>query len=117
MKRKTRRRTCVCGSKHTDRVGYIVDNEFKGVTRVDEDYEHTFIKPSPVFVRMTIKQWFKLSLLLSLFFTPFCGPLMALAIKMLYDGKLDEKLTKKAMDEWKRQGFCFKCGITWTEAI
>jgi hypothetical protein len=98
-------------------VGYLVDNNFTGVTVVHEDFEHTLKKPGPEFTCMTFKQWWKLALWLSLFFTPFAGPFMAMAIKILYDGKLDEEISKRVQKEWARQGFCFKCGITWEETI
>jgi hypothetical protein len=117
-KDKDRRRVCIeCGSKHTERVGWLVENDYPGVTRVDEKYEHTFEKPGQVRTCMNFKQWRKLAIWLSLFFTPIAGPFMALAIKILYDGKIDKEMSAQVQKEWARQGFCFRCGVTWEECI
>jgi hypothetical protein len=112
------RKSCrCCGSRHLAKIGHLVEEDFEGVIYVDEDYEHNFTKPGPVEKSMNLMQWIKLSILLSLFFTPFAGPFMALAIKILYDGTIDKELTNRIWAIWANQKFCFECGKTWKESI
>jgi hypothetical protein len=111
------RKSCAnCGGRHIDKVGRIVKADYEGVTTVHEDYEWTFQVPAVAYTCITFKQWLGLSILLSIFFTPFAGPGMAYAVKILYDGRIDHAITKKVIDLWYDQKFCFKCGVTWQES-
>lgn len=111
------RKTCcpACKSKYMARVGWLVEHGFPSVTKVDENFEYTFTKPGPVGHCMNFKQWKKLAIWLSLFFTPIAGPFMAYIVKILYDGGVDEVESARVQKEWARQGFCYDCGITWRE--
>jgi hypothetical protein len=114
-----RKKSCpACGGRKLSRVQDVVESNFHGVKTVPERYEWKLTKPAgPVVARMSMKQFIKLSLFLSLFFTPFLGPFMAWMVKILYDGSIDPKATKARVQEWARQGFCFKCGLIWTEEL
>jgi hypothetical protein len=112
---KPRKKCLVCNSKHIGKVGEIVSSDYEGVTIVDERWEHNFIKPKPIISIITFKQWVKLSIILSLFFTPFAGPFLAFIVKIFYDGRIDKDLTRKDLNIWRNQKFCFVCGITWKE--
>jgi hypothetical protein len=95
----------------------VINSDYENVEFVDEDTEWRFTQPKNIQTKLTIKQTLGLSILLSIFFTPFLGPVMALIIKGIYDGKKDETLTKKELDKWANQKYCFKCGIIWEEAL
>jgi hypothetical protein len=118
MKERKRRKSCPeCRSRDIARVKHIVENDFRGVTVINEDCKDTLVEPGPVYIFLPWKKVGKLALWFSLFFTPFAGPLMALAVKILYDGKIDEEASVQTHKEWARQGFCYSCGSTWDNPI
>jgi hypothetical protein len=113
-KMKVARKTCLyCNSKKINRVGLIVADKFQDVTTVDEAHEHKLVEPGPVPYKMSTKQCLKLGLWLSLFFTPFAGPMLAYVVKIMYEGGVDKKATDLANNHWFRQGYCYSCGGIW----